>query len=111
VETDRTLSRKSPIIIGTRPVRVLESLSRFRLRSVRWFGWTIVKPWLFIELELSVNVAQIIRDAGGSWRERGVVGPRARRGLFSLRFLETVSASLSMFTAPTSPLTTAMMIR
>ena len=111
METDKTLSRMSPIINGTRPVRVLESLSRFRLRSVRWFGWTIVKRCSFVELKLSVNVAHRILDPGGSWRDRGVVGPRASSGLLSLSSLETFNASLSMFTAPTSPLTTAMMIR
>ena len=111
METGRTLSRKSPIINGTRPSRVLESLSRFRLRSVRWFGWTIVRRWPFVELKLSVNVAHRILDVGGSWRESGGVGPRASSGLLSLRSLVTLNASLSMFTAPTSPLTTAMMIR
>ena len=38
VETDSTLSRKSPMINGTRPFLVLDSFSRLRLRSVRWFG-------------------------------------------------------------------------
>ena len=38
VETDSMLSRKSPMISGIRPLLVLDSFSRFRLRSVRWFG-------------------------------------------------------------------------
>ena len=38
VETANTLSRKSPMIRGTRPFLVLESLSRLRLMSVRLFG-------------------------------------------------------------------------
>ena len=43
VETDRTLSRKSPMISGMRPFLVLDSFSRLRLRSVRWFGWMMVR--------------------------------------------------------------------
>jgi len=38
VETDKTLSRKSPMMSGMRPFLVFDSFSRFRLMSVRWFG-------------------------------------------------------------------------
>jgi len=50
VETARTLSRKSPIISGMRPFLVLDNFSRFRLRSVSWFGWITVKRWPLVVL-------------------------------------------------------------
>ncbi len=111
VETDRMLSRKSPMISGMWPFLVLDSFSRFRLRSVRWLGWIIVQRWLLMVLLLSVYVAQSILAAGGGLRESGVVGPRARMGFGRLRPSDMLNASLSMFTAPTSPLSTAMMTR
>ena len=109
VETDRTLSRKSPMMSGIRPFLVLESLSRLRLRSVRWFGCITLKRWLSVVL--SVNVAQSILAAGGGLRAKGVVGPRASTGFGRLSSFAIFNASLRMFIAPTSPLRTAMMIR
>ena len=110
VETDKTLSRKSPMISGMWPFLVLESFSRFRLMSVRWFGWTMVRRWPYVGLQLSVNVAHRILAAGRGSSERGTVGPRASKGFGRLRSIETFKASFSMFVAPTSPLARAMII-
>ena len=57
-----------------------------------------------------MKVAQSIFAASGGSKEDGVVGPRARSGLGSFRSLATFNASFSMLIAPTSPLSTAMMI-
>lgn len=55
-----------------------------------------------------MKVAHKILDPEGGRSDRGVVGPSARIRLSMRRSFETLIASLSMLTAPRSPLTMAM---